>query len=117
MTEILHTLPETTPIKENPGPFKALILDIDGTIVNGRHALPSKRVIEAIAKASKILHVGLATSRPFFEGLGPIISGLQLSGPSIIHGGAAVIESKTSEVLWHKNILEEDVQKAQELSI
>ena len=47
--------------------YKALICDIDGTlIINSREALPSKNVVHAIKKASKIVHIGIATSRPLF---------------------------------------------------
>ncbi|HZQ29987.1 MAG TPA: HAD family hydrolase [Patescibacteria group bacterium] len=89
--------------------YKALILDVDGTLMNGRYATPSKRVIRAIYKASKILHVGLATSRPIFD-LKNIFTHLKLSGPSIISGGCEIVDYKTKKVLWEKTMLQKDIK-------
>ena len=91
--------------------YKALILDVDGTLVpNRRDGMPSKRVTEAIAKASKILHVGIATSRPYLV-LSHIVDHLKLSGPSIIIGGAQIIDTTSKKILFEQPLLEEDVFK------
>lgn len=79
--------------------FKALIVDCDGTLFpNAPTDGPSEKVKNAIAEASKHLHVGIATSRPLAE-LHHIIDTLSLSGPSIIDGGAQIIEFPTKKVL------------------
>lgn len=80
------------------------MLDLDGTTIpNSKDGMPSKKVIEALAKASKVLHVGVATARPLFM-LKDISNHLKLSGPSIISGGAQVVEFPSQKVLWNKTI-------------
>ncbi len=92
--------------------FKALITDVDGTLVkNGRDAVPSEAVIRAVKKACKLIHIGVATSRPLYM-LTNIFDTLSLSGPSIINGGAQVIDAKTRKILWRRNIASEDFFKA-----
>lgn len=92
--------------------YKALITDVDGTLVTrDRNALPSKKVIEAVKKASKLIHVGLATSRPLYM-LTDIFKLLSLSGPSVINGGAQVVDVKTQKILWKKNIPDKDFYQA-----
>jgi len=78
--------------------FKAAIFDCDGTLIESRRdALPSQAVVEAIRKASKLIHIGIATQRKF-AGAKPILKYLHLSGPSIISGGAQVIDGKTFKI-------------------
>ncbi|MGH7245371.1 MAG: HAD family hydrolase, partial [Candidatus Levyibacteriota bacterium] len=95
--------------------YKALILDVDGTIISKYNALPSTAVTTAIAKASKKLHVGLATSRPFFM-LPHLIAHLNLSGPSIINGGGRIVDACTQKVLWEQPLLTTDLPKIYELA-
>src|SRR3989344_7796877 len=73
--------------------------------------MPSKKVTEAINKASKIIHVGLATSRPYFV-LSHIIDHLNLSGPLIINGGTQIIDGITRKNLWEKYMDFADLSKA-----
>lgn len=104
--------------KSNPlhKKYKALILDVDGTIINGQHALPSKKVSEAIGKVKNSISVGVATSRPFFI-LKHISSHLKLSGPSIILGGASVVDSVSGKVLWRKLIDKDDLYKIRKIAL
>lgn len=91
--------------------FKALILDVDGTIIPNRpDGLPSKKIIETIALASKKIHIGVATSRPLFVLL-PILKHLPLSGPSIINGGAQIVNFPSKEILWEKAIKIDNFQR------
>lgn len=84
--------------------YKALILDVDGTIIpNKIDGLPSKKIINSILKANKILHVGVATSRPFAI-LSHIAKSLKLSGPSIINAGARVIDISSQKIFWEQLI-------------
>lgn len=79
--------------------YKALICDVDGTLIpNQENAILSEKVKHAITKASKKIHVGLATSRPLFL-LPDIVRDLQLSGPSVISAGAEIIDLSTKKVL------------------
>src|SRR3990170_75916 len=91
--------------------FKALMIDVDGTLIENKpDALPSAKVASAIKRAAKLLHVGIATQRPLFYAR-PILEHLKLSGPSIIAGGAQVIDSETLEVLREELMDFEDLNK------
>ncbi len=89
--------------------YKALIFDCDGTIIpNQMNGLPSIAVSDAIEKISKKIHVGIATSRPLFLAA-PIMKHLKLSGPSIISGGAQIIDGKSFKVLKEQEIEKDDM--------
>lgn len=92
--------------------FKAIIFDCDGTLIpNKRNGLPSKKVTEAITKISKLIHVGIATSRPLFLAV-PIMKHLNLSGPSIVAAGAQIVDGETFKILNEKSIEKKDLSKA-----
>jgi HAD superfamily hydrolase (TIGR01484 family) len=79
--------------------YKALMLDIDGTTIpNHEHGVPSQKVIEAIAKASKVIHVGVATSRPLAYAA-DLITQLNLSSPCVLDGGAQIYDPVTKKVV------------------
>lgn len=103
--------------KSNPlhKKYKAIIFDVDGTLINGRYALPSEKVTKIINKARGKIHIGLATSRPIFM-LTNLIKHLKLSGPSIIDSGATIIDSTTKKILWQKNVFMDDVKKVRKIS-
>jgi HAD superfamily hydrolase (TIGR01484 family) len=91
--------------------YKAIICDIDGTLIlNNRDAIPSKKVIEAVRKASQKIHFGVATARPYFLAK-HIVEHLQLSGPSIIHGGAQLIDLTSGKILKEQKIASKDILK------
>jgi len=84
--------------------FKALIIDCDGTLVLSKQdALPTEIVTESVSRASSLLHVGIATQRSLYSS-GPILKHLKLTGPSIIIGGARVIDSQTYKIL-HEELI------------
>src|SRR3989304_1031705 len=84
--------------------YKAFISDIDGTLIpNKPHEVPSEKVIETIKKASKIIHVGVATSRPFYHAV-RIIDILDLSAPCIVGGGSQIVDPKTEKIIWEKRL-------------
>lgn len=89
--------------------YKALISDIDGTLIpNNPHEIPSKRVVMTIKKASKIIHVGVATSRPFYHAE-RIINILDLSSPCIVGGGSQIVDPKTKKIIWEKRVSNKQV--------
>jgi HAD superfamily hydrolase (TIGR01484 family) len=95
--------------------YKALMLDLDGTTVpNRRDGLPSQRVKNAISEANKSIHVGVVTGRPFYYAK-EIMHSLSLTGPSIVNGGAMVINSTTDTVIWEKLIAENEFSKITKL--
>lgn len=91
--------------------YKALITDVDGTlVVNKRDGMPSPKVSEAINKASSLIHICVATSRPLFL-VESIANQLMLNGPSIINGGATIIEFPSQRILKEQPINNEDTLK------
>lgn len=91
--------------------YKAIIIDVDGTLItNHKESLPSKKVTAAIAKASKKIHVGIATSR-CFDVAKEIIKHLELSGPSILNGGSQVIDFPSGKESYAQPIDKKDVQE------
>lgn len=90
--------------------YKALICDVDGTLVGGGTHQPSKRLQDAVSLARAKIHIGVATARPLFL-TKDIFSSLKLSGPSIIDGGAQIIDSETHSVLWEKQMNRDDYEK------
>jgi Cof subfamily protein (haloacid dehalogenase superfamily) len=89
--------------------YKALMLDLDGTTVsNNLNGMPSEKVIDAIFNASQKLSVGIVSGRtPFWAK--PIIKKLSLNAPSIVSGGAQILDGKTGKVIWEKVIEEESL--------
>lgn len=91
--------------------YKALILDLDGTTVAyDQNALPSKRVTDAVAKAKDIVHIGVATGRTFLEAKA-VLEHLALTGPSIVSGGAQIIDAPHSKVVWEARLDEKSIKK------
>jgi Cof subfamily protein (haloacid dehalogenase superfamily) len=69
--------------------------------------LPSRRVIEAIHKASEKLTVCVATGRPFHK-LSDIFTLLKMNGYAITNDGALVVEIPTKKVVYQQTISEAD---------
>ena len=80
--------------------YKAIISDVDGTIIPiDINASPSLRVVKTIKKLkSRNIHFSLATGRPF-NLVENIIETLDLTAPIITDNGA-VIASTAGEILW-----------------
>lgn len=82
--------------------YKALLVDVDGTLVKVKeNAIPSKKVITALEKASKSLSIHLITARPFTDthNLPNIFKMLPFLSDSIINGGAQIINPCTKEII------------------
>lgn len=95
-----------SPIKKK---YKAIIFDIDGTLIpNKKGALPSKKVIEAIEKASKKINIGVATSRPYFLAK-HIVELLNLTLPCIVTGGAQIFDPISNQYIVEHMLDNEDV--------
>ncbi|MFC1626639.1 HAD family hydrolase [Patescibacteria group bacterium] len=79
--------------------YKAIILDLDGTtVMPGEKNLPSSRVMTAITRAKKKIHVCVATGRPFFSAQ-PLIDHLGLVEPSIIYNGVQIYDTKHKKMI------------------
>lgn len=91
--------------------YKALMLDLDGTTIpNKLDGMPSKKVTEAIAKAKKLLKVGVVTARPHLWTM-HIVNHLKLTSACIVDNGAQIIDPKSNIVLWEKPFVREDVKE------
>lgn len=92
--------------------YKLILLDLDGTTVasNGA-ALPSARVIKAVAavKEKQKVIVSLATGRPYNFAKN-VINALDLDGPIVCNGGAEIVDAKTGEIL-HQTYLSKEAMK------
>lgn len=89
--------------------FKVLIFDLDGTAVELREdALPSSRVVKAVAAAKQIMKVSVATGRPITN-CREILNELNLVAPCVISGGSQIIDPKTEQILWEKKLSKEQV--------
>ncbi len=92
--------------------YKALILDVDGTLVlNSPEAVPSAGVIAAIRQAASVLPVCLATGRGLHE-VAPVLSVLDINGPCILDHGAQVYDAKTNRILREVTLSKEQVALA-----
>lgn len=91
--------------------IKALITDVDGTLIPNRSTkLPSERVIEAVVKSGKQIHIGLATARPYGQ-VKYLFDGLQLKGPSILSGGAQLVNAPHRDYIYERFMEHGDVLK------
>lgn len=86
--------------------YKALFLDVDGTIVSYdkpmQENLPSHIVKKSIQEASQKLTVCFATGRPFFL-MEHILEDLEINeGYLVINDGGQVIDLKTKNVLYER---------------
>ena len=89
--------------------YKAIIFDVDGTLIpNAEDGMPSKKVTIAVNKASKKMHVGIASGRPYFM-LSHIVKHLKLSGPIITDNGAQIIDINTKKIIYEQLIDKKDV--------
>ncbi|MDE2025415.1 MAG: HAD family phosphatase [Patescibacteria group bacterium] len=95
--------------------YKALICDVDGTLVpNKREGMPSKKVIETIAKAADKIAIGIATARSYWQ-VSHILDVVPFSAPCIITGGAQVIDPRTRKTYVEHPLSIEDVLTVAEI--
>ena len=87
--------------------YKAILTDVDRTLIAERHALPNPAIRAAIKRLHGKAHFGLATSRPFNQIL-DICEYLNLSGPSIVSGGAQIVNVRSGEY-YVEYLLDRDV--------
>lgn len=81
--------------------YKAIICDIDGTLVNSDDLIVSPKVINAINSAKKSVFVTVATSRAYTE-IHDFLTYFIPNAPIICSGGAQIIDIQTKEVFFEK---------------
>ena len=95
--------------------YKALMLDLDGTTIpNKTSGVPSEAVVEAIAKASDTIAIGIISGRTYRWAL-PIMEKLSLTAPSVVSGGAQIIDPITHKILVERSIGESERQSIQQV--
>lgn len=84
--------------------YKLLLLDVDGTLVESSgSARPSKRIVESIGAAKKLLQVSVVTGRADFLAA-PVTNDLGLSGPSVFDGGASILDLPSYKEVWSQKL-------------
>ena len=83
--------------------YKAIMVDIDGTLVAYNYnSLPTKRVQDAVRKASAHVTVCVTTGRSY-PSTEPIVQSLNLhNGLAIVNNGAQVLDLGEKKVLYEK---------------
>lgn len=85
--------------------YKALALDLDGTLINSEKKLSTKNKKAVIEAAQRGVHIILASGRPLF-GIEPVAEALELSrvgGYILAYNGGNIIDCKTKEVIYSRN--------------
>lgn len=90
--------------------YKALMLDVDGTLVPYDYgALPSQKIVDAIAKAQQHLTVSLVSGRSFGF-IKPVLKRLSLAhGFAVVNNGAQVVNIKTGDLIYEQLIQKNDL--------
>jgi HAD superfamily hydrolase (TIGR01484 family) len=92
--------------------YKALVMDVDGTLIASGNALPSQKVKKAILDLKgKGIHISIATARPY-DNIKKICEELQLSGFSIVSGGAQLVDVETGKYYYEYSLDHEFTLKA-----
>lgn len=91
--------------------YKAVIFDLDGTaMISSPNAVPSDKLCSLINSAQKKINITCATGRnwPFGKNA---IQKLNLICPSIISGGAQIVDSQTGYKIWQVSITKQASKK------
>jgi Cof subfamily protein (haloacid dehalogenase superfamily) len=90
--------------------YKALMLDVDGTLIRYSYdAVPSDKVAEAIKKAKEKVSIFLVTGRAL-HGLMRILEKLELtSGLMVSNGGAVIVDIATKKIIAETPIVNPDL--------
>jgi HAD superfamily hydrolase (TIGR01484 family) len=90
--------------------YKALMMDVDGTlIVNGGGNTISARVKTSIKESKNKIHISIASGRPLNQ-VSDIFDELGLKHPCVISGGSQIVDPVSKEILWERPLLSEDIQ-------
>ena len=92
--------------------YKAIVSDIDGTLVPIiPHALPSQKVTKKIKELrEKGIIFSLASGRPYYL-LEYLEKHLSLDTPTIADNGAVIVDAKNGSVLWERNLANEEARE------
>lgn len=95
--------------------YKALFLDLDGTVVvSDPKAYPSERVLGAVKKASRIISVSIATGRSIYEAE-YLINALHIVSPCILNHGAEIYDPVKKKPIWEVVLTWKQAQEISEI--
>lgn len=97
--------------------YKALIADIDGTLVpiKGDGSDIDESTIQAVADAiERGIQISLATGRGW-NSTKPVVKRLGIEDLCIIEGGSCIIDPTTEEIVWQKTLDAHDSRKVVEV--
>lgn len=98
--------------------YKALALDLDGTLIDSNKNLSEKNKGAVIAAAKRGVHIILASGRPMF-GISPVAEALELSktgGYILAYNGGNIADCKTGELIYSNNFPAECIHDVCELA-
>lgn len=83
---------------------KALIFDLDGTALsNAPRAVPTAKVLEAIAQAQTKVHTIFATGRSW-KAARDLAKKLHIRVPVVTLGGCQVVDPTNGKILWEQDL-------------
>jgi Cof subfamily protein (haloacid dehalogenase superfamily) len=83
--------------------YKIIALDIDGTLLDNKHSIPTENIKAINYAQEKGAFVTLSTGRPIIC-VDEMIQKLKIVGPVITCNGASVYDSVSKECLYEQNI-------------
>lgn len=89
--------------------YKAVLCDVDGTLVTDCSEKITKKVYESLIKARGKVMIGIASGRPLEEVV-YLFNKLGLKKPCIINDGAQIVDPISRKILWEKMILPKDLE-------
>lgn len=96
--------------------YKLVAMDMDGTLLNSKLAITVETLF-AIKKAeSEGVRFTISTGRPLL-GIKQYIEILGFDTPVITYNGACVVDPKSEEILFKKDLLAQDAKKIYELGL
>ena len=96
-------------IGPHTGKIKAVILDLDGTLI-GRDERIAPVVKDAVGRLAQLLPVAIATGREASD-VARYALELGLSSPQICDGGATILDPATGEHIWRRPLTPESAQR------
>lgn len=92
--------------------YKVLMLDLDGTtVVSHPKAVPTKRVVDAVAKAAGKITICIATGRSLAEA-GYILQELSISGLCILDHGATIYDTAKQQIVRQVSLNQDQIRAA-----
>lgn len=91
--------------------FKAVIFDLDGTIVPSvMEGMPSREAIKAVKKLSGKIKLSSASGRSVIH-CREIWKALDLKDRCIVNGGSQIVNPQTEEIIWEQSLPDESIVK------